>query len=103
MKREQIENSLEYQASIERLKRNCSEDFEDGAQFGYQFAIDNPKWISVEDELPPMDTIVIGFSDLSEKFGEETLLIMTTPYDCDGFSSFTSKVTHWMPIPQPPK
>ena len=48
MRREEVINSLQYNAAKEALRRNASsaDDFEDGAEYGYQFAIDKVcKWI----------------------------------------------------------
>lgn len=42
MRREKIVSSLQYNAAKEALRRNANsaDDFEDGAEYGYQFAID---------------------------------------------------------------
>lgn len=48
MRREEVVNSLQYNAAKEALRRNVNsaDDFEDGAEYGYQFAIDKVyKWI----------------------------------------------------------
>lgn len=47
-RREEIVSSLQYNAAKEALRRNVNsaDDFEDGAEYGYQFAIDKVyKWI----------------------------------------------------------
>ena len=47
-RREEIVSSLQYNAAKEALRRNTNsaDDFEDGAEYGYQFAIDKVcKWI----------------------------------------------------------
>ena len=48
MRREEVVNSLQYNAAKEALRRNANsaDDFEDGAEYGYQFAIDKVcKWL----------------------------------------------------------
>jgi hypothetical protein len=61
-----------------------------------------PKWISVKDERKPKngeDTLVVVFN------GYETY-IDTDFFVCDRewyLESENRKVTHWMPLPEPPK
>lgn len=56
------------------------------------------KWISVEDRLPKIKQGVVVY--LSYKgFNEHNVSITT--YDKYGFN--LSNVTHWMPLPEPPK
>jgi len=48
MRREEVINSLQYNAAKEALRRNANsaDDFEDGAEYGYQFAIDKVcRWL----------------------------------------------------------
>ena len=54
-------------------------------------------WISVEDELPEINTHVFVF--LSEK-GFQEVPYLVTKFDRYGFN--ISNVTHWMPLPEPP-
>lgn len=47
-RREEVVNSLQYNAAKEALRRNANsaDDFEDGAEYGYQFAIEKVcSWI----------------------------------------------------------
>lgn len=49
LRREEIVSSLQYNAAKEALRRNAnsSDDFEDGAEYGYQFAIEKVcKWFA---------------------------------------------------------
>ena len=68
------------------------------------------EWISVKDRLPEIDTKVIcryGF----EKDGKRSRMMFTgclDYYACDAEPHFQHAssglyVTHWMPIPEPPK
>ena len=55
------------------------------------------KWISVKDQLPPINTLVLTFD--GEFIGIEERL--HTGRDDDWSQSYS--VTHWMPLPEPPK
>ena len=83
----------------------CDECYKDAFLAGYQAAA--PQWISVKDSLPPPRRLVMYFHELhgpsvghyspdypkpgyqwiSEKWGDNK----------------TDRITHWMPLPQPPK
>jgi hypothetical protein len=63
------------------------------------------KWIRVEDELPPLKTYVIGYVVnlfgrgknyvIEVYFSDQQKWLMEENYEC--------VVTHWMPLPEPPK
>ena len=57
------------------------------------------EWISVKDRLPDDDEIVIICTDENFIYAGE-LIGDTWFLDND---SWTATVTHWMPLPQPPK
>ena len=57
------------------------------------------EWISVKDRLPEKDEIVIICTDNNFIYAGE-LIGDTWFLDND---SWTATVTHWMPLPQPPK
>ena len=57
------------------------------------------EWISVKDRLPKNDEIVIICTDKNFIYAGE-LIGNTWFLDND---SWTATVTHWMPLPQPPK
>ena len=57
------------------------------------------EWISVDDRLPEKDEIVIICTDKNFIYAGE-LIGDTWFLDND---SWTATVTHWMPLPQPPK
>jgi len=61
-----------------------------------------PAWVSVEDELPEENTAPLVRMDLTEKFGEETILYDVVAFDGNGFHT-PYKVTHWMQITPPVK
>jgi hypothetical protein len=64
-----------------------------------------PRWISVEERLPESgERVLIMFKPLE---GEENISIgwlTKSGFDCyDDSVYFFRSVTHWMPLPEPPK
>lgn len=58
-------------------------------------ALERDRWISVEDRLPEKTELVLVKSKLVK---------MKTDFICkDGNWYTTPAVTHWMPLPEPPK
>lgn len=62
------------------------------------------KWISVDDRLPQDDSDVLTYLSI----GEESRICPANYakgvwFDCIFDTPVTESVTHWMPIPQPPK
>lgn len=55
-------------------------------------------WISVEDELPYIHQQVLYYDDNNAVMGKH---IGICPYSEHNFS--IGKVTHWMPLPDPPE
>jgi len=60
------------------------------------------EWIKVEDSLPPNDQEVLCWTTLGVYligYQEDGV------FDCDlrGVLGNPEKVTHWMPLPEPPK
>lgn len=64
------------------------------------------EWISVKDRMPSMKDIVLVYDTffedvsigyISEFLGERTIWII------DYGESVSDTVTHWMPLPEPPK
>ena len=78
-----------------------------GFLYGAMWADAHPHWISVGDELPPKES---EYDDLSNNVlatdGKE---IYESVYNHDFEDWFThdmwglDNITHWMPLPQPPK
>lgn len=62
-------------------------------------------WISVEDELPPMDTMVLisWFGEDIEP--EKDYMTYDEDQGIDYWANYNSgdEPTHWMPLPEPPK
>jgi len=133
--KEKEERLLSFKQEVEGL-RNISDAEEYAKQLAHLFlgnglslqtillmAIDfgqqHPNWISVKDELPPIDEDYVkqGFAKPDEE--GNTLTVSTTVLVTDGkyvettFYMFElkrwnsqmddTKITHWMPLPQPPR
>ena len=88
--------------AIEELSRRCE-------QFQY---MPLPKWISVKDELPEPETAVLAAFDdgevwsLWQKWGEaehEESLWYPKDWNDENRDYDWHLVTHWMPLPKPPK
>lgn len=81
-----------------RYAKAYQKPFVDGAMW----ADNNPNWISVEDELPEEgDMVLVALKN-------RIMTITTTSYCVDGeWYDYGNKihggVTHWMPLPNPPK
>ena len=64
------------------------------------------EWISVEDELPEEDCHCLCYFDFNiisvMKFYKLKKLFNSEHHDKNNFS-YSSSVTHWMPLPEPPK
>lgn len=86
-------------------QQQCLYDFEMGAEW----ADSHPHWINAEDELPTKaefylcvigNTIQVLFYNEGL---EEWYEFYVTKEEHLGCEDWTKKVTHWMPLPQPPK
>ena len=67
---------------------------------GYKTA--TPQWVSVKDEYPPKDAMVLFYSQnegVSEGFWDNDRWYLAV----GTISILPSLVTHWMPLPNPPK
>lgn len=73
--------------------------FEDGYQAGVEAS--QPKWISVKDRLPEEGETVLCYYE-SDLMGVCTRLHEIWE-DSYGYWESDDAITHWMPIPEPPK
>lgn len=64
---------------------------------GAKWADSHPQWIPVEEKLPEENTTPLVRMDLTDKFGEETILYDVVVFDGNGFHA-PYKITHWMKI-----
>ena len=61
------------------------------------------EWISVKDRLPENDTRVLVYLNI-KKLDANTYTFFDTDRMLDGkWIRWNSYITHWMPLPQPPK
>jgi hypothetical protein len=67
-----------------------------GGEHGYQYALQHPQWIPVEEELPDEDMRVLtidkdGYKEIMDfEFGKWSI-------------NHWPPITHWMPLPTPPR
>jgi hypothetical protein len=66
---------------------------------------DIPKWISVEERMPDYDGKYLCFVDEKEPCGAEYKRQYILSNHCNIWvtNKNTTKVSHWMPLPEPPK
>lgn len=75
------------------LQRAYWDGYEDGQKEA------SPKWISVEERLPDLyGTYLVYTYDNHIKLGYFCELVIGLPPSFDDYA-----VTHWMPLPEPPK
>jgi len=65
------------------------------------------EWISVSDRLPENECVCIGYQNeqligyvSSDRIGD---MVCGTGFLCTSDSETLTHVTHWMPLPEPPK
>lgn len=93
----------EHDATEQAFKNGYEKGYRDGYNAGYTA----DKWISVEDRLPEKDGMYLIFSPYTNKEGGivycNRFLTKGNPiFPPNSFESI-SKITHWQPLPQPPK
>lgn len=81
-------------------ERSVSEEL--AFQRGAEWADNNPNWISVEEGLPEHSQTVLALPDWGE------ILIGSYDAELNAFVNhnggrLTTNITHWMPLPKPPK
>lgn len=59
------------------------------------------EWISVEDRLPENKVRVLLFDN--EGFGVVSGRLIASVWYLESEKDLNSNVTHWMPLPEPPK
>lgn len=74
----------------------------------FAFADAHPHWISVEDELPPKEKNVLIWSSGSKEVMMGYYIGRNWQRKTNVFYSYVDdgswhNITHWMPLPQPPK
>lgn len=94
MTKEELKNKLlGFAASVAESNGTCISDIVDfWSEYIYK---ELPHWISVEDELPKEHEWILGFS-LKRSY------IDVYNFDSNGLIE-AHDITHWMPMPTPPK
>ena len=71
---------------------------------GIEDAKNHPNWISVEDELPPLnqDVLVVFGTNQDNAIGMDRIIQNIENNGYEDWELFTG-ITHWMPLPQAPK
>ena len=62
-----------------------------------------PKWISVEDRLPAFDDVVIGFGFDDFMKVWDFCNVTSKGFKMQSKVNNKVKITHWQPLPNPPK
>lgn len=77
-----------------------------GFEMGAEWADEHPHWISVDDELPPIRQGVIAYNGVTNRIAwvlEDGSWIADTHKEWERNCFKQYPVTHWMPLPAPPK
>ena len=64
-----------------------------------------PKWISVEERLPTdrLKKYLVAFRDAGGSIVDMARYIPSDGWTCDNWDVPQNLITHWMPLPEPPK
>lgn len=93
-------------AYIQQLERRICELTENVAQLGEV----QPKWISVDERMPEREVLAANFAPRTYGYKEYIIGYVseekcTEPGKCFATNDYEIlyNVTHWMPLPEPPK
>lgn len=64
-----------------------------------------PKWISVEERLPidRLKKYLVAFRDVGGSIVDMARYFPSDGWTCDNWDVPQNLITHWMPLPEPPK
>ena len=64
-----------------------------------------PKWISVKDRMPEIGTVVLGYAKQNPFSAYDVMRVrnLGNGFEMIRYHEYASSVTHWMPMPEPPK
>lgn len=64
-----------------------------------------PKWISVEERLPTdrLKKYLVAFRDAGGSIVDMARYFPSDGWTCDNWDVPQNLITHWMPLPEPPK
>lgn len=97
-RKEEIKEMARTTASHMTSDKDMQVAFADALRRGAEWADEHPRWISVNDELPPIGAIVL----VAIPFGGELNVLALSIKD-EGDFECLSGMTHWMPMPEAPK
>lgn len=69
----------------------------------YVSHMEDQKWISVEDRLPDIYIAQLSRNVLAVNGTTQKMAISVYDYEFDSWTHLLDKVTHWQPLPSPPK
>lgn len=88
-----------------RYRNKCSTEIMQALAFALRWADSNPQWISVVDELPPLNGFIgsksIPVFAVREHKDYVDVGICAYDYEAKDWDTLEN-VTHWMPLPAPP-
>lgn len=103
-------------AMIESIERGdiikgsiCPQSYRAGFMDGAKWADQYPQWILVEQELPKEKQKVLAYFSPNEECEHEYACMALYNYgfhhweDAEDSGIILEGITHWMPMPQPPK
>ena len=104
--REKLVELLRNSPHLDTVKGYKGNDctFEQGADWLIAHGVTVQEWVSVDDELPEDDSDVLAYL----RIGEESRICPANYakgmwFDWIFNTPVTESITHWMPIPHPPK
>ena len=117
MNREEITNSQDYKAtkialdwwySLPEEQRKATDidaepDIVDAYSDGVIYGWNNPNWISVEDQLPEECELVYAIREGNVEPGIYKFMAKDQWEWAPRFIACLDDITHWMPLPQPPR
>ena len=89
-------------------KDKAEENYLDALHMTLSALREQPRWISVTERLPEIyKTVLVYRENLSVSGGYMSLEFLTTDFGhatqwSNDLQTWKSKVTHWMPLPEPP-
>jgi len=96
---------LRNQAKLERYYHGSGKICDDAADAIEELVDAVPHWISVEERLPESgERVLIMFKPFEDDENISIGWLTKSGFDCyDDSVYFFRSVTHWMPLPEPPK
>ena len=86
-----------YEATEQAYKNGYAQGYADGKM------VATPKWIPVTERLPKVGQRILVYCESKTIEKHVTACTYTGGlYGCPQFSRHVRKVTHWMPMPEPP-